>query len=189
MKSIYKKRFKRIALVWVGYLMLPLLVYISALAPQKKNIKNIEKQISETKQIYDSALQATKQETKSRLNKELEEFQENLGNFVINFEDSADLTFDISQIAGDKKVGDFSIKTKDKSGVTAIPNCSQICESQFDISFTADFNKFATLLNAIERNQPVVFVDKFAISRSTRDDLEHPVTMNLTVFVKKKQEI
>jgi len=168
--------------------MLPLLVYISALVPQKKNIKNIEKQISEKKQIYDSAVQAAKQETKTRLNKQLEELQKKLGNFVINFEDTADLTFDISQIAGEKQVSDFSIKTKDKSDVTAIPNCSQICESQFDISFTADFNKFANLLNAIERNWPVVFVDKFAISRSTQDDLEHPVTMNLTVFVKKKQE-
>ena len=189
MKAIYKKHFKKIALVWLGYLMLPLLVYISALVPQKKNIKNIEKQISEKKQIYDSALRATKQETKTRLNKELEEFQKKLGNFVINFEDTADFTFDISQIAGEKKVGDFSIKTKDKNGVTAVPNCSQICESQFDISFTADFNKFETLLNAIERNRPVVFVDKFAISRSKKDDLEHLVTMNLNVFVKKKQEI
>ncbi|MHC4738996.1 MAG: hypothetical protein ACYS9Y_08850, partial [Planctomycetota bacterium] len=95
MKAIYKKHFKKIALVWLGYLMLPLLIYISAMAPQKKNIKNIEKQISEKKQIYDSALQATKQETKTRLNKQLKQFQENLGNFVINFEDSADLTFDI----------------------------------------------------------------------------------------------
>ena len=188
MKVIYNKHFKKIALVWVGYLMLPLLVYISALAPQKKNIKNIEKQITEKKQLYDSALQAAKQETKTRLNKQLKQLQENLGNFVINFEDSADLTFDISQIAGEKKVGDFSIKTKDKSGITAIPNCSQICESQFDISFTADFNKFATLLNAIERHWPALFVDKFAISRSKRQDSEHPVTMNLTVFVKKKQE-
>jgi len=188
MKAIYKKHFKKIVLIWLGYLMLPLLVYISALAPQKKNIKNIEKQISEKKQIYDSAVQAAKQETKTRLNKQLEDLQEKLGNFVINFEDTADLTFVISQIAGEKQVGDFSIKTKDKSDVTAVPNCSQICESQFDISFMADFNKFATLLNAIERNWPVVFVDKFAISRSTQDDLEHPVTMNLTVFVKKKQE-
>ena len=188
MKAIHKKHFKKIALVWLGYLMLPLLVYISAMAPQKKNMKNIEKQISEKKQIYDSALQATKQETKTRLNKQLKQLQENLGNFVINFEDSADLTFDISQIAGEKQVGDFSIKTKDKSGIKAIANCSQICESQFDISFTADFNKFATLLNAIERHWPVVFIDKFAISRSKQDDPEHPVTMNLTVFVKKKQE-
>jgi len=44
------------------------------------------------------------------------------------------------------------------------------------------------LLNTIERHWPVVFVEKFSISRSKQDDSEHPVTMNLTVFVKKKQE-
>ena len=188
MKAIYKKYLTKVALVWACCFLLPLLVYMFMLVPQKKNKKSIEKQLDEKKQIYDSALKTAKPETKIRLNEQVKQLQENLRNFVINFEDSADLTFDISQIASEKKVGDFSIKTKDKSSVTAIPNCNHICESHIDINFTADFNKFATLLNALERHWPVVFVDKFAITRSTQNDLNHPVIMNLTVFVKKKQE-
>ncbi|MHC4395177.1 MAG: hypothetical protein ACYS1A_05940 [Planctomycetota bacterium] len=188
MKAIYKKYSKKVILIWAGYLLLPFLVYLSALAPQKKHRKDIERQLTEKKQIHDSAVKAAQQGTKMRLNEQLKQLQKDLSGFVINFEDSADLTFDISQIAGEKKVGDFGIKTKDKKNVTAIPNCNYICENHVDINFTADFNKFAALLNALERHWPVVFIDKFAITRSTQDDLNHPVIMNLTVFVKTKQE-
>jgi len=69
-----------------------------------------------------------------------------------------------------------------------MPDCDYIYENYIDISFNAGFSQFAALLNALERHWPVVFVDKFTITRSRQDNLERPVTMNLTVFVKKKQE-
>ncbi|MHC4076368.1 MAG: GspMb/PilO family protein, partial [Planctomycetota bacterium] len=54
--------------------------------------------------------------------------------------------------------------------------------------FNADFKGFAALLNALERNRPVIFIDKFLIEKSKQRNLEPKVTMNLTVLVRKHQD-
>ena len=111
-----------------------------------------------------------------------------LNDFVTDFDDSANLTLDISQIASKKELGSFRIKTKEKRGGSAIPNRNYICEDNIDIGFTAGFNQFAAFLNTLERHRPVVFVDKFTITRSKENNSAHKVNMNLVVFVGKRQE-
>jgi hypothetical protein len=158
-------------------------------APQKKSKNRIERRLAEKKQIYDSVLEIAQEETKLKLNEQIWHLRNELKDFVIDFEDSANLTFDIGQIANDKKVGSFSIKTKDNAGGSAVADCNYIYEDNIDVSFTAaDFNQFAGFLNAMERHRPVVFVDKFEITRSDRDDSGHQVSMRLSVFVKKRRD-
>jgi hypothetical protein len=120
---------------------------------------------------------------------QIENLRNKLKNFVIDFKDSANLTFDISQIAGQKGVSSFSIETKKGSGPPQKTSDKHLSESYIDISFSAvDFNQFAALLNALERHQPVIFVNKFAITRSKKGESEHQVKMNLAVFVRKIQD-
>ena len=188
MKPIYKKYFTTVGLIWAGCFVLFLCVYILVLAPQEKGKKQFEKQLAEKKQMYNSVLKMAQEETKIRLNEQIESLQNKLQGFVIDYEDSANLTFDISQIAKEKRVASFSIRTKNDRKNSVIPNCSYISENRFDISFTADFNQFATFLNALERHRPIVFVDKFTITRPKQDDSGHEVNMSLAVFVKKRQD-
>ena len=188
MKKIYKKYFITIALIWAGCFVLFLFVYMIVLAPQKNTKKQVEKQFAEKKQLYDSVLKTTHEETKTELNRQIEYSRNRLNDFVINFEDSANLTFDISQIATEQKVGSFSIKGKNEDGYESIPNCDNIRESRISVSFTANFNQFAAFLNALETHRPVVFVDKFSITRSEKGDSEHQVNMNLAVFVRNRQD-
>ena len=188
MKSIYKKHLTTVALVWAGCFVLFLFAYMLVLGPQKKNKKEINKEVSKKKQMYNFALKATRAETKLKLNEQIERLQSSLREFVINSEDSANLVFDISQIASDKEVGSFSIGAKDNLRNSEIPNCKHIFENRIGISFTAGFNQFATLLNALERHRPVVFVDNFSITRSDKDDSGHQVNMDLAVFVRKRQD-
>ena len=157
------------------------------LAPQKKHKEQVEKRLAEKKQMYDSVLKMAQEETKIRLSEEMEYLQNSLGNFVVDFEDLANLTFDISQIANEKGVGSFRIASRDSRGSLAIPNCDYICESHIDISFTAEFNQFATFLNALERHRPVIFVDMFTITRSEQEDSGHEANMKLAVFVRKRE--
>jgi len=188
MKPIYKKHLTTVALIWTGSFVLFLFVYMLVIAPQQNSKKQIAKELAEKKQIYDSALKATHEESKTKLNKQIKELENSLKEFVIDGEDTANLIFDISQIASNKKVGSFRIGVKDKRGTSDIPNCKHICESHIGISFMAGFNQFATLLNALERHRPVVFVDKLQITRSDDDNSSHQVNMDLTVFVKKQQD-
>jgi hypothetical protein len=161
------------------------------LAPQKEGKKQIEKQLAEKKQMYENVLKVTQEETKIQLNEQIERLQVDLKDFVIDFEDSANLTFDISQIANEKKVASFSVKTKDKDkegrGSSATPDYEYISENHIDVRFTAGFNQFAALLNALERHRPVVFVDRFVIARPKQPGSGNEVSMNLAVFVRKRQ--
>jgi len=189
MKSVYKKYFTKAALVWAGCFVLFFFVYTLMLAPQKNSKEQLEKQLAEKKQICDSALKTAQKETKTQLDEQLEHLRNRLKNFVIDFEDSANLTFDISQIANKKEVASFSIETKKDSSRGPAMSDNYISESCIDISFlTASFNQFAALLNALERHRPVIFVDKFAITRSDKGSSEHQVKMNLAVFVRKMRD-
>ncbi|GAG81841.1 unnamed protein product [marine sediment metagenome] len=188
MKSTYKKYFTKVALIWAGCFIVFFFVYMLVLAPQEKNKKQIEEQLAEKKQMYESALKASREESKIQLKERIERLRSGLRDFVIDFEDSANLTFDISQIANEKQISSFSIEGKEVRGGSAVPQSNYLSENHIGVSFTAGFNEFATFLNALERHRPVVFVDKFTITRSKQGDSAHQVNMDLAVFVRKRQD-
>jgi len=185
--KIYKKYLTIAALIWAACFILFSFTYIILLRPQKNSQKQVEEKLAKKKLMYDSAVKATKEETKIRLNEQIEHLRNRLQDFVIDSENSANLTFDISQIAGEQRLASFSIKGKDNSQVLAIPNCNHIYENHIDVSFTAWFHQFATFLNALERHRPVLFIDKFTVS-SSRGDSGPQVSINLVVLTRKQQD-
>ena len=60
--------------------------------------------------------------------------------------------------------------------------------ADINISFTGDWNQFATFLNSLERRKPVIFVDKFTIARADQDDSVFQVNLNVAAFVRKQQD-
>jgi hypothetical protein len=189
MKAIFPKNLIKMALIWSGCFVLLFIMHMMLLSPQKSLKKKLGTQLAEKEQLYNSAFRMSQEETKVQLKNEIKELRDELGNFVIGFEDSTNLTFDISQIANERKVGSFSIKTTEDRGGSTLPDCEQLNKDDIEIRFTTDnFNQFATFLNALERHQPVIFVDKFTMSRNNQSDKEHKVNMNLSVFVKKRRD-
>lgn len=184
----HKKYLTIVGLIWVGCLVLFLFSYIVLLSPQLKHKKTMETRLAEIKQNYESALKSTQEEAKIKTNEEINNLQNRIKDFVVASDNAANLTFDISQVASEKKVGSFNIKMQEnKRGSTEL-DFNYLRESQIDIGFEGDFIQFATFLNALERHRPVVFVDNFKIIRSTMSDSSHRVTMKLAVFVRKQQE-
>jgi lipopolysaccharide export LptBFGC system permease protein LptF len=189
MKSVYGKYFIKVAIIWAGCFAVFFAVYMITLAPQKNNREELEKQLKEKKQTHNAALNASQNETKVQLYEEIEKLRNKLKDFVVDFKDSTNLTFDISRIANEKGVSSFSIDTRKGGSSKKSGSGEHITQSYIDISFsTTDFNQFAALLNALERHQPVIFVDKFTITRSKRSDSGHQVKMNLSVFIRKIQD-
>lgn len=185
----YKKHLATLALAWAGCFIVLFFVYLLMLAPQQKTKKNMEDELARINQEYQSALNATQDETKIQLKKEAEQLQGKLKDFLIDFEDSANLTFDISQIAREKRLDSFSIKSK-SGGVSSIPKCNYIGENHIVISFTGRFEQFTAFLNALERHRPVVFVDEFRVSRTNdRKETGHRISMSVAVFVRKQEKI
>jgi hypothetical protein len=186
--KIYRKYLIRTAIAWTACLVLFILAYILVLGPQNSSKKRLKSTLAEKKQLYEFAQRATQEQTKIRLNEQIEGLRDILKDFVVDFEDSANLTFDIGRIANEEDVSSFSIKNNEKQGISEIPDCNSICENHIDISFIARFNQFATFLNALERHQPVLFVNEFTISRSKKGESVYQVTLDVAAFVKKQQE-
>ena len=187
-KAVYIQYLKTAGVVWAACFVILLLTYVLILRPQKNSRKLIGSRLAEKKQVYESALRAAKKETKIRLNQQIERLQNRLRDFVVDFEDSANLTFKISQIADEKEVASFSIKGKDNLAPSGEPARKYISENHIVISFMGGFNQFATFLNSLERHRPVLLVDKFTITRSGQDDSAFRVSLNVATFVRKQQD-
>ena len=186
--QMYRKYLMRAAIVWAACVVLFFVAYLILLKPQIKTKMNLQNTLNEKKQLYESAQKAADEQTKIRLNEEIESLRNTLKNFVVEQEDAANLTFDIGRIASKKDLSLFSIKNKDKRGVAKIPESNSIFENHIDINFVAGFNQFATFVNALERHQPILFVNEFSIARSNKDDSAYKVTLDVATFVKKQQE-
>jgi hypothetical protein len=184
--KIYRKYLTRAAIIWAACLVLFVPAYIFVLGPQKSGRRHLESTLNEKKQQYEMAQRATQEQTKARLNEQIEGLRDILKDFVVDLEDSANLTFDIGRIANEEDVSSFSIKNNDKQGVLEIPDCNSISENHIDISFIAGFNQFATFVNALERHQPVLFVNEFSMTRSNKGQKTYQVSLDVAAFVKKQ---
>jgi len=185
MKDIFKKYFTAVALIWICCFVVLFIVYILALSPQRKSQVRIEQDLLETRLLYESIHQATTTQAKSKLISQIEQLRNNLGDFVIDYENLANLTFDISRMATEQKLASFSIKTRNDFSGAASSGDKHLRQDRIELQFAAGFNQFARFLSALERHRPVVFVDDFSITRSSRGHGRHQVSMNLGVFVKK----
>lgn len=185
--KIYRKYLVATGLIWAACLVLFCLAYMLLLRPLTAGEKRLEDRLAEKKRVYESVLTASRTETRIRINKEIEGLRDELGAFVVDLEDSDNLTYDISQIATEKEVVSPSLKRRDDHEVLPIPNCTRICENLIDVGFGAGFNQFAALLNALERHRPVLFIDTFTLTSSKQDGPDYQVTLKVAALVRKQK--
>ena len=187
MDAIYKKYLTTMALIWTGCFVVFLFVYMLVLAPQHNQKERLEKHLAKQKKIYEVASKLTDKQNRDKLNEELDALKERLNQFVVNFEDAANLTFDIRQVAKENNTSAFTIRTRIAGLNQKKAKFEYIQQNQIELDFTSGFTEFATFLNALERHKPVVFVDRFSIVRSELSNSGHQVDMNLSVLVKKRE--
>lgn len=188
MKSAYRKHLITVGPIWAGCFVVLILVYLFLLTPQNKRRRKITKEFSEQKQLYERALEKAQEKARVKLSQQIEHLENTMNGFVINSEDTVNLIIGISQIADARQVSDLRIGPKKQRAGLKVSKGKYIGEDHIGMSFKADFNQFATLLNALERHQPVVFVDGFEITRSDQGKSGHKVNMDLVAFVKKRQD-
>ena len=184
----YKKYVVTMGLVWGLCLVLFVLAYLFVVSPQLKVKAGLVKESNEKKKKYEAALEATKEENKKKLADEVEALKSRANEYVADFEDSANLTFDIGRIASEKQVGSIMVKAADRASGSDKLESKNMEEKYIDIAFESNYRQFATFLNAIERHRPVIFVDRFKVSRAAQSGTGHKVDMGLTVFVRKRTQ-
>jgi len=184
MKNFVKKHIKTLLLTWLGCSAVFVLFYIFVISSQKKVLARLDSEVSKRKSEYEQILLSASPENREKLTEQLKELRGSVSQFIMSYADSANLTFDIGRIADTQKVSDLIIKTKADQ---AIANCSNVSENQVFLSFKSGFNQFYTFLNALERHQPVVFINNFSIIRPQQVQPGNDVSMDLAVYVAKNQ--
>jgi len=175
-------------LVWTASLVVFVLVYFFIFAPQVKIKSQLVNEANEKKQIYEASINAANEDAKKKLADELDALKTRLNDYAVESEDSANLTFDISRIAADKQLSDFTVKTVDPIKETGKLGVKNLQENGIGVSFSSDFRQFAFFLNALERHRPVVFIDRFKVSRQDKNEGSNAVDMSISIFVKKRPE-
>ena len=188
MKLVHSKYIKMTAVIWLGCFVMLSFIYILVLAPQKKLKKQAEETLADQKHLYGQAVIATQSGTVVNNDKQIKSLMDKFSTFATDSENLPDITFEISQMAGERQLDQPVIKTADNGRYCSIPNNLHIAESQIRIKFKSDFRDFAGFINELERHKPVIFVDSFSIIRSPDGDSNHSVNMNMSVFVRQSQQ-
>jgi hypothetical protein len=176
------------SVVWAVSIVLVALVYFLVISPQLKVKAQLAQELGEKQQMYDAAASAAQEDNKKKLTYEIEVLKSKLGDYAIEFEESANLTFDIGRIAADKQVGSFTVKTSEQSRDSDQSGPKYLQENRIEIAFASNFRQFAAFLNALERHRPVIFVDRFKVLRQEQGGASNKVDMGLSVFVRKRPE-
>ena len=184
----FRKNLKISLVIWVACVVLFALIYILILGPQGRSKKGLESEYNETKQMYEFAQNAARKETQNRLLEQIEDLRNDLEVFITNFDNSANLIFDISRIAREKNVTSLNVENKNATPSIEEDESDNISQSRIVISFNAGFNQFATFLNALERHQPVLFVNEFKLTRTGKNKSAYQVEMDVAALIKKQQD-
>jgi Tfp pilus assembly protein PilO len=187
MKSYISKYIKVAAMVWSGCFIVFLLAYIFILSPLNKRKTYIEREFRKVKNNAEAALLASQEQTKIRLNKQIEQLNESLGDFVIEPGNISNLTYQISGISNKIGLNAFQV-TPIGQNVSIFDDCKYVSGQLYQVGFTASFNQFAAFLNALERYRPVIFIDTFSITRSHEGKTNHTVDMQLAILVAKNEK-
>lgn len=187
---VYKKYLTITAIAWAVCLLFFVAAYMILLKPQADSKSHLGKKLTEKKLEYEAAEKATEEQSKIELNERIAQLRERLRDFVIDFENAADLKFDITQIAREKEVASLSVGSgkRAKASTKSASDANSIDESQIDISFVSGFNQFASFVNSLERHRPVIFVHEFKLARSNKDKSAYQITLDVRALVKKQQE-
>lgn len=177
-----------VAAAWIPSLALAMASYVFILKPQVQRCKELDVQLADVKNLYRVARHAAEEENQLRLARAVDELNDRVSDFLVRPDATSDLAFELAKLANETGVESFSMKPKRKQGPEMISDCDLIGRERVELSFSGPFPEFATLLNALERHHPILFVETFAIHRPRTQTSEPQVTMELAVLVENAQK-
>ncbi len=186
--KVRNKYLLSIVTVWGSCLVIAIGFHLFVLAPQMRGVKALEVELAEVRELHKKATEAAKQDNQIRLGQTVEDLHNRVSDFVLRLEASPDLAFEIAESANRTGVKSFAMRPRNKQRLETVANCDLIGEKRIDVSFTSRFHSFATLLNAMERHRPVLFVETFAINRPRTQSSEPQASMELAVLMEKPRD-
>ena len=183
MKKMYARYLFVVTIMWTGVGLAMVVFYMFLMLPQQRQIVDIENRIAAQIQKQQKLKEASSPENQTHLKNQLTDRRQKLSNFVADFQHSDSLTFAVSEIARELNIDSFASRHVPAVQDKQLEKCTHIGEQRINITYNADFQRFAKMLNTLERNRPVVFVDKFKVERAENGTEEIKTEMELAVFL------
>ena len=142
------------------------LFYGAVLRPQNRQWAQLHQELTELTEQYDQVQLSRTEQSKARLQERLAAVKKTWQDFVVDPARASALAFQIGQMATDLKVSDFSARRRDSQSQEEMQDYKIIDESWLQIGFRGPFESFAQFINRIERNQPLMFVEEFALKKN-----------------------
>jgi hypothetical protein len=186
--NAYKKYLMTMGMVWAGSFVIFIIAYTLLISPQVRVKANLDKQLADAKKLFDSAVAAADEDNKKKLTTEVDSLKVKLSGYAADTAESANLTFDIGRLAGDKQLSSFTVKTPEMAWGSDQLDSKNLQENRVDVSFNSDYKRFAAFLNSLERHRPVIFINRFRLTRGDQGLSSGKADMDLSFYVKKKSE-
>ena len=188
MNDTIRKHIFIIASLWVLCLLALFLLYMLVLSPQQDEMAELQLKILGKKESHQNLRKAGASEVQARIRDELEQKKHKLNDFMFEADEKGKLTYMVGKISDDFtsiKAGSYTSKRLMEASVSKTEGFEHLSEERVNITFTSDFEGFARFLNTLERNQPVIFIDRFLIKPERKGAADMSVDMRLATLVEK----
>lgn len=157
-------------------------------APKNAEVTRLKSQYGQIQDELDHAQAAAQPDTRMTLQQQFEEKEQLIGCFSTEQNAETELVFEIGQIASELGLREFSSKQEDQQTHPTVKDGLE--EEWLSVEFYSTFEQFAQFINRLERNCPVVFVEKVFLRRSKEgvDGKGHDVSLMLSFLIEKEKK-
>jgi len=172
---------------WGIWLVLTAVIYFLALGPQNILMARIQKEFVSSNEDYSLAQMAGRPETKANMEQKLKKLSEKTEYFVVPPDNTPGLILQISQLAAKNQLKDFTTKMVSSYSASKQNDTSNITEAWLELEFTGSFPQMAAFINALERNEPVVFIETINLRRGTQENTPPSASIQISYFTAKPE--
>lgn len=183
-----KKYWISVAVLWIPWLVLGVLSYLLLLQPQARRYAGIHKKFADSNDRVSMARLAAFKDTQQRQQQILTELQERIGEFLVPAEQKDRIVLEISRLAASFELGEYAGKNQSDPWGHSENEDIRIQRLWMTIDFNASFYQFAAFLNAMERNQPAVFIESAGIQRTPEHSDQHKAKLLIAFFTQPEEE-
>lgn len=182
-----KEKFRKFAtivlVVWLISLVVIGACYYFVIVPQKTHLKKLFSRVEHEIETNLVASHANEKKASELMDKKMIEAEELLGDFIVKKSEVTDFIFDFKRMADASGIVDFTGSYDPSTSYTDVTGFTKISEGSLRINFSGDYSQFIKMLNNFERYKPVVFIDRFDMSRARRQGQGSIINMTLTYYV------
>ncbi len=181
-KEKFRKFAMAILVAWVISIFVIGICYYFIIVPQKSHLEKLSSRVEQEIETNLVSTHTHEKKAAELMKMKMAEAGALIDDFIVERSDVTDFIFDFKRMADACGIVDFTGSYDPSSSYTDIAGYSKINEGSLRINFSGDYMQFITMINNFERYKPIIFIDRFDISRVRRQRENSNINMTLTYY-------